>query len=163
MSTQTFEPRAFRSALGRFTTGVTIVTYAHEGRACGFTANSFTSVSLDPPLILVSVGKQAQAATRMRGVPFAINVLSEEQQSHAFHFSGREQEGLEIEWGNDAPGQAPYLAGSLAVFRCIPWQTVEAGDHDLFIGEVQSFESKPASPPLVFLDGRFSSLQPQLV
>lgn len=160
MTLQTFDPREFRSALGRFATGVTVVSYAAEGKVRGFTVNSFTSVSLDPPLILVSVGNHAQSAARMKGVPFAINVLSEQQQGHAFHFSGRPQDGLEVEW-DEASDEAPTILGSLAVFRCLPWQTVEAGDHDLHIGRVTSFASDPELEPLVFLDGRFSSVRAQ--
>jgi len=160
MSLQAFDHREFRSALGRFATGVTIVSYVSDGEARGFTVNSFTSVSLDPPLVLISVGHHAQAASRMRGRPFAINVLSEAQQGHAFHFSGREQEDLQVEW-SESLSEAPAIVGSTAVFQCEPWQTVEAGDHDLYIGRVTSFTSDPMLSPLVFLDGRFSSLQAQ--
>jgi len=161
MTTQLFDGRELRSAFGRFATGVTVVTYWSDGEAKGFTVNSFTSVSLDPPLVLVSVGQHAQAITRMRDVPFAINILCEEQRGHAFHFSGRPQEGLELGWSGEAGG-APSIDGSMAVFQCEPWQTVEAGDHDLFIGRVTSFVSDPELSPLLFLDGRFSALQSQL-
>lgn len=149
-----FDPRELRSAFGRFGTGVTVVTYEFEGEARGVTVNSFTSVSLEPALALVSIGKQAATAARMATGPFAINVLSEEQQGLALQFSGRHQNELTIEW-NSRPGLAPWLSGTVAVYQCTPWQVIEAGDHDLHVGQVQSLEIDNGRRPLLFLDGKF--------
>src|SRR5699024_308796 len=141
------EPRTLRSAFGRFATGVTIVTYEYDGEPRGVTVNSFTSVSLDPALALVSIGKQAATAERMTSVPFAINVLCEDQQAHALQFSGRHQEDLRLKW-NREPGQAPWLAGAAAVYQCTSWQVIDAGDHDLHIGQVQSVDVAHDRKPL---------------
>ncbi|MEV7648211.1 flavin reductase family protein [Arthrobacter sp. NPDC089319] len=153
---QILEPRELRTAFSRFATGVTVVTYEFEGEPRGVTVNSFTSVSLDPALALVSIGKQAATAERMAAGPFAINVLSEEQQAHALQFSGRQQAGLDIEW-NRGPGLAPWLAGTVAVYQCAAWQIIDAGDHNLHIGEVKSVQTSSERNPLLFLDGRFLS------
>ncbi|MDI2099369.1 flavin reductase family protein [Ruicaihuangia caeni] len=155
MELKEFDLRELRSAFGRFATGVTVVTYEDEGEIRGFTANSFTSVSLDPPLVLVSVGKHARAADRLAGKPFTINVLSDDQIAHAFQFSGKPQLDLMLDWERTA-GCAPALVGTAASFRCMPWQVVEAGDHDLHIGRLTAFSADSMRKPLVFLDGQFT-------
>jgi flavin reductase (DIM6/NTAB) family NADH-FMN oxidoreductase RutF len=156
------EPRELRTAFSRFATGVTVVTYEFEGEPRGVTVNSFTSVSLDPALALVSIGKQAATAARMAAGLFAINVLSEDQQAHALQFSGRHQAGLDIGW-NRGPGLAPWLSGTTAVYQCASWQTIDAGDHDLHIGEVQSVQTNSDLKPLLFLDGKFLSVSQNML
>src|ERR1700755_804066 len=91
----------FRRALGHFATGVTVVTYAPGGidEFRGTTVNSFTSVSLQPPLVLVSLGRQTRAAAALRpGSPFAVNVLHHRQRELAMHFAGRPEPGTRVEW-----------------------------------------------------------------
>ncbi|MEV0082628.1 flavin reductase family protein [Saccharopolyspora sp. NPDC050642] len=145
--------RRFRSCLGRFATGVAVVAFDGATGRHGFTANSFTSVSMDPPLVLVSVARAAKAHGELPGRPFTINVLGAEQQALAMHFAGRPQ--LEPAW-LDA-GAAPRLAGALAHFECHPWQTCEAGDHTLHIGEVVDFDYR-GGDLLGFAAGRFVTI-----
>ncbi|MEV6233897.1 flavin reductase family protein [Saccharopolyspora shandongensis] len=145
--------RRFRSCLGRFTTGVTVVAFDGPTGRHGFTANSFTSVSMDPPLVLVSVARAAKAHDELPGRRFTINVLGAEQQALAMHFAGRPQ--LEPAW-LDA-GSAPRLAGALAHFECHPRQTCEAGDHTLHIGEVVDFDYRRGDL-LGFACGRFVTI-----
>jgi flavin reductase (DIM6/NTAB) family NADH-FMN oxidoreductase RutF len=154
MESNALEPRELRMAFSRFATGVTVVTYEYEGEPRGVTVNSFTSVSLNPALALVSIGNQAATAGRLATGRFAINVLSEDQQAHALQFSGRQQAGLNIEW-NRAAGLAPWLSGTVALYQCHSWRIIEAGDHDLHIGEVHSVSTDRDRRPLLFLDGRF--------
>jgi flavin reductase (DIM6/NTAB) family NADH-FMN oxidoreductase RutF len=127
---------ALRACLGRFATGVAVVTFdGPEGRH-GITVNSFTSVSLDPPLVLVSVAKRARSHDLLRGRAFTVNVLGAEQELLARRFAG----GAECEpvW---AEGEhAPRLAGVLAHLECTPWRAYDGGDHTLFLGEVQGFD-----------------------
>jgi flavin reductase (DIM6/NTAB) family NADH-FMN oxidoreductase RutF len=159
------DPRALRRCFGRFTTGVTVVTYRVGDEVRGATVNSFTSVSLDPPLVLVSLSRTTQAATAMDGLPFAINVLRADQMDVALQFAGRPRPGLRIAWDTpvawdppvDDPADdlaAPSLAGAVAVFQCRPWQRHDGGDHVLQLGEVRGADLR-SGEPLVFSDGRF--------
>src|ERR1700739_4350057 len=102
----------FRRALGHFATGVTVVTYKQEGidESRGTTVNSFTSVSLDPPLVLVSLGRQTRAAAALRpGSRYAVNVLHHGQRDLAMHFAGRPQPGTRVGW--EVRSGVPHLAG----------------------------------------------------
>src|SRR3954454_19746349 len=108
------DPRAFRRCLGRFSTGATVVPYRTADGARGATMNSFTSVSLDPPLVLLSLARTAQACAALEATPFAINVLRADQMDVALQFAGRRKPRLRIAWA--APGDAgdpPALAGTV--------------------------------------------------
>jgi len=149
------DPRALRRCFGRFTTGVTVVTYRVGNEVRGATVNSFTSVSLDPPLVLVSLSRTTHACTAMDGLAFAINVLRSDQMDIALQFAGRPRPGLRISWDTPADGaQASSLADAVAVLQCRPWQRYDGGDHVLQLGEVLGADLRPGEP-LVFSDGRF--------
>lgn len=148
----------FRGSLGRFATGVAVVTFdavdaAGEPKRHGITVNSFTSVSMEPPLVLVSLQRTVRAHALLVGRPFTINVLGAEQQSLAMHFAGRPN--LEPVW--DEGAHAPRLAGVLSFFECTPWATYDGGDHSLFIGEVQEFDYR-SGDALGFVNGLFSTI-----
>jgi flavin reductase (DIM6/NTAB) family NADH-FMN oxidoreductase RutF len=149
-----------RSAFSRFATGVTVVTYEVDGEPRGFTVNSFTSVSLDPALALVSVGHEATAASRLPGARFAINVLSEQQEAYALQFCGRGQEGLEVAWVREEE-RAPELGHVVAVYQCQGWQVIPAGDHDLHVAEVLSVRVDHGLRPLLFVNGQFTTAAPE--
>ncbi len=127
---------ALRLCLGRFATGVAVVTFDREEIRHGLTINSFTSVSLQPPLVLISVDKRARAHDLLRGQPFCVNVLGAEQEAVARCFTG----GPQVELGWIEGGRAPRLAGTLAHLECLPWRTYDGGDHTLFLGEVADFD-----------------------
>jgi flavin reductase (DIM6/NTAB) family NADH-FMN oxidoreductase RutF len=156
MNTSPLEPRHLRSCLSRFVTGVAVVSYRVEGELRGLTVNSFTSVSMDPPLILVSLARQAKAAEHLSQVPFTINVLKASQFDVAMQFAGRPREGLRIDWRDDATDLAPVLNGALATFRCLPWQSYDGGDHVLQIGHVVQADVSGDEEPLLFDRGRFA-------
>jgi flavin reductase (DIM6/NTAB) family NADH-FMN oxidoreductase RutF/pimeloyl-ACP methyl ester carboxylesterase len=144
----TFDAMEFRRALGSFLTGVTIVTTIDEaGDARGFTANSFTSVSLEPPLVLVCIAKKAlghQAFSTSKG--FAINILSEDQKAASGIFASKAADKFaSVAW---QPGQTgnPLIEGSVAVFDCGMEQLVDAGDHSILIGRVHDFTHNGAQP-----------------
>ena len=150
------DPRELRNTFGNFTTGVTVVTYEAEGRTYGATVNSFTSVSMDPPLVLVSLMKTSKAGAALADRPFTINILAKEQLPHALQFAGKPQDGLEIAW--DREHAAPRIAGSHAWFVCRPWQQYDGGDHVLAVGEVTAFGHRPEAEPLVFYKGGWRDL-----
>lgn len=146
--------RELRNALGGFATGVTVILAKSDDGFHGMTANSFTAVSLSPPLVLVSVANDAKAADAIKSADkFSVNLLSTEQEDLSWHFAGRpNQEGdLQVEW---TEAGVPILTGSLGSFECALFKVVEAGDHTLFLGEVISFGSKD-SEPLVFFRGQY--------
>ncbi|CCV15289.1 alpha/beta fold hydrolase [Mesorhizobium sp. STM 4661] len=143
-----FDITEFRRALGSFLTGVTIVTtIGAEGEPRGFTANSFTSVSLEPPLVLVCIAKKAlghSAFSTSRG--FAINILSESQKTESGIFASKAVDKFAaVAW---QPGQTgnPLIDGSVAVFDCGMEQLVDAGDHSILIGRVRDFSHNGAQP-----------------
>lgn len=151
-----FDSISFRNALGSFATGVTIVTTRDaDGRDVGLTANSFNSVSLNPPMVLWSLAKTSKAlGAFMDGDSFAVHILSASQQelSGKFARSGTDKfAGLEIRRGN---GDVPLLDGCTAVFECKTTFRYEGGDHVIFVGEVLSFDNN-GLPPLVFHSGAY--------
>jgi 4-hydroxyphenylacetate 3-hydroxylase, reductase component len=150
---------SLRQALGRFATGVTIVTCldAH-GERVGLTANSFNALSLDPPLVLWSLrSSSASLPAFLAATHFAINVLAEAQVDLSRRFASPLEhkfgEGL---WSAGRSG-APVLAGCAAVFECATASTQQAGDHHLFIGRVLAV-MESAVPPLVFQAGHYRLL-----
>ena len=156
MTTTSLEPRHLRSCLSRFVTGVAVVSYVADGEPRGVTVNSFTSVSMDPPLILVSLARAAKAAGHLSEVPFTINVLKASQLDIAMQFAGRPREGLRVTWQASDGDLAPVLDGALATFRCRPWQAYDGGDHVLQLGQVAEADVSSEEEPLLFDRGRFA-------
>ncbi|MFN0163399.1 MAG: flavin reductase family protein [Burkholderiales bacterium] len=152
------DPRALRNALGRFATGVTVITTrAPDGKREGLTANSFAALSLAPPLVLWSLGLKANSlAGFVAAGRFAVHVLRSSQTdlSHRFATPAPDKfAGLEIV---DGPGGVPILPGVLARFECTIERTVEAGDHLLFVGRVERLAYDDGEP-LVFSAGQYST------
>jgi flavin reductase (DIM6/NTAB) family NADH-FMN oxidoreductase RutF len=152
------DPKSFRTALGRFASGVTLITTAGPDGIHGMTANAFTSVSLDPPLVLVAIAQQARthsflSATRR----FGVSVLSVEQEEFAWHFAGRPREGLSAPfiWKRDVP----LLQHALAHLVCRIEATYPGGDHSLFLSRVEELWYRDGSP-LTYYQGRFFGLIP---
>jgi len=156
----TVDPRELRSCLGHFATGVTVITCAggaDNGDAPhGATVNAFSAVSLDPPLVLVSLDRKSRACSYLDGKPFTVNVLTEPQDDVALHFAGRPMS-REPDWEPVAAGRAPRLRGSLAWLACDPWRSYDGGDHVLYLGEVREFACR-TEDPLVFYRGSFRHL-----
>ena len=154
------DPMALRRTLGQFPTGVCIVTARSGDELLGMTMSSFSSLSLDPALVLFSIDRRA------RGLPawqeakaYAIHVLAESQQavSNRFARPGAKWEGIDYTVGH---GGAPVLHGAAAVFECDAHARHEAGDHILFIAAIRRFTAKPERMPLVFSKGRYAKLHP---
>ena len=154
------DPRTLRDALGSFATGVTVVTCFDEaGEPFGLTANSFTSVSLDPPLLLVCVHRHAQCASALMSADhFAVNVLQTGQQPASIRFSTRHDDRFgPNDW---SPGElgAPVLTESMAVFECRSHAVHEGGDHHILVGEVIKASFDPSLDPLLFFRGKYRRL-----
>lgn len=147
---------AFRRALGHFSTGVTIITAEADGARAGITANSFSSVSLDPPLVLWSVKKTSTSWPVFAAAKsFAVNVLASDQAQLASQFarSGTDKFS-DVDWKPGAGG-APLLEKVTAQFECVRRMEYEGGDHLIVVGEV-TFFARFERRPLVFTQGRFS-------
>src|SRR5437667_9441672 len=130
------DPKSYRNALGRFATGVTVITTAAQDGVHGMTANAFTSVSLDPPLVLVSVAKQAKTHEYLsQARRFGVSILSAEQEPFAWHFAGRPRDGLKASfvWKREVP----LLQDALAHLVCSVETTYLGGDHTVFLGGVE--------------------------
>ncbi|WGW11913.1 flavin reductase family protein [Saxibacter everestensis] len=140
-----------RSAFGRFATGVAVVTFDGLEKRHGLTVNSFTSVSIDPPLVLVSIARTTAAHDQLEGRPFTVNILGAEQEKVALHFAGRPDRDPEWVEGD----VAPRLAGALAHFECNAWRSYDGGDHTLYLGEVVGFDYRDGDA-LGFSNSRFT-------
>lgn len=148
------DSREFRSALGRFATGITVTTTVVDSQVYGMTANAFMSVSLDPPLVLVSVDKRAHMHRHLaQSGRYAVSVLSEEQMDYSQHFAGFPVDDLEPEfvWVNDMPLLADTLAHLIA--RVVDIHP--AGDHTLYIGQVEYLQYWDGEP-LLYYQGQYA-------
>ncbi|MER6992094.1 flavin reductase family protein [Saccharopolyspora hirsuta] len=151
------DPRELRNCLGHFTTGVTVVTCDVDGSPHGATVNAFSAVSLDPPLVLVSLDRRSKAARYLDGRPFTVNVLRSQQDALALHFAGRPMPDA-VPWAEPAHG-SPRLADCLAHLSCRPWASYDGGDHVLHLGHVEEL-TYGGGAPLVFFRGQFRHLGP---
>jgi 3-hydroxy-9,10-secoandrosta-1,3,5(10)-triene-9,17-dione monooxygenase reductase component len=156
---QALDPRRLRSALGRYTTGVTIVTCIDaDGERVGLTVNSFSSLSLEPPLVLWSLRRESpSAAAFLAARHFAVNVLTESQLGVSRRFAARKADRFaEGEWSAGRHG-VPVLGGTAAVFECETVSAQVAGDHLLFIGRVLACADSSAAP-LLFQSGHYRTI-----
>jgi flavin reductase (DIM6/NTAB) family NADH-FMN oxidoreductase RutF len=154
------DPRTLRDALGCFATGVTVVTCHDDGGApIGLTANSFTALSLDPPLLLVCVAKSAASADPLAGAAhFAVNVLQTCQQPASITFSTRGEDRFgRTEWSVGEHG-VPVLLDSLSVFECRRHAVHDGGDHFILVGEVIKASFEPGLDPLLYFRGSYRRL-----
>lgn len=152
--------RALRGCLSQFATGVTVVSYRAEGEIRGATVNSFTSVSMDPPLIMVSLAHTSRAAAWLGRTPFVVNVLAATQLDIAMQFAGRPRHDLEVAWV-ERSGVPPRLRAGVAWLECRPWAVYPGGDHLLFLGEVVRYDAH-VREPLLFHRGEFRMTGPAL-
>jgi flavin reductase (DIM6/NTAB) family NADH-FMN oxidoreductase RutF len=158
----TFSPTDFRAALGMFATGVTIVTARDaDGSPVGLTANSFNSVSLEPPLVLWSLARSAGSMPAFeRGSHYSINILAADQYALAERFASKSLDRFAQLSFREGAGGAPILEGAAAVFECFNRSRYEEGDHVIFVGEVERCEWRPGAQPLIFHGGRYFSELP---
>ncbi len=155
-----FDGRQLRNALGCFATGVCVVTVMSESQqALGMTANSFSSVSLDPPLVLWSLQNNSDVYdvfSRQR--QFAINVLSSEQQAHSNEYAKKGQHQLIPAHYRLGQYGAPIIRDALATFECELHATYAGGDHLIIVGRVRAMQQRPTGEPLLFYCGGYREL-----
>lgn len=151
--------RAFRACLGQFATGVTVVTCrSSAGYRCGITANSFSSVSLEPPLILWNIAKASNSLQDFLAADhFAVHILTAAQESLSRHFARTDHTLFDNVEYSDSEHGVPLLPGCLAVFECSTHRIVEAGDHHIILGHVDRFSWERAEP-LLFFSGSYRDL-----
>lgn len=154
------DPRTLRNAMGQFATGVTIVTTMAGDLPVGVTANSFTSVSLDPPLVLFCLGKKLGCLDVFQSTDrFVINVLTNDQQCVSNRFAAKGVDRFrETAWRLSDVNDAPVIENALANIECVKHAQFDGGDHIIFIGEVMRAEYHPGHEPLVYFGGDYAEL-----
>ncbi|MDP9866414.1 MULTISPECIES: flavin reductase family protein [Streptosporangium] len=164
-SREAADAKALRRAFGTFATGVTVVTTGGP-IPHAMTANSFTSVSLDPPLVLVCVDRNAVMHRCLTSTEFfGVSVLADHQEAEARHFADRWRTLGAAQFDNVGclPGEltgVPLMEGALARFECELWRTYDGGDHTIFIGKVLSMDQQPGRDGLLVFNGKFRQITP---
>lgn len=154
------DARDFRNALGTFATGVTIVTtMSDDGEPIGLTANSFSSVSLDPPLVLFCLGRESYSFAHFENCDhFAINILGADQEAQSNHFARPSKDKWnDITYDLCANG-CPAFRNALAVFECAKHDVHDAGDHVIIVGLVDSYQYRGDGDPLLYYRGRYAQI-----
>lgn len=153
------DPREFRNACGRFATGITVVTTEVDGVTHGMTANAFMSVSLEPPLVVVSVGKRAHLhALLAQSMRYGVSILNSDQEALSSHFAGFGPEGVEVDFVRQH--NMPLLKGALAHMVTRVIEMYPGGDHTLFVAQVEYLSYQDGAPILYFA-GQYRQLDPQ--
>lgn len=154
----TVDPAELRRVAGHFATGVTVVTARHAGVPCGLTANAFMTVSLEPPLVLVSIGRSSRSLPCVESAArFGVSILAEDQEGVSRLFASKEEDKFSRVRTHDGASGAPLVDGAIAWLECRATQRVEAGDHVLFLAEVERVRTGEGRP-LVFERGRYRRL-----
>ena len=152
------DPYQFRNTLGRFGTGVTVVTVQQGEEVRGITVNAFMSVSLEPPLVLVSIDKNANShALLAESGRYGVSILSEDQEAMSNLFAGRPDESIEVHY--EYKDGFPLIQGALAHLVCKTVEAHEAGDHTLYIGQVEHLSYQDDGRPLLYFGGRYGRLE----
>ena len=148
------DDRLFRDAMGKFATGVTVLLTENEGETHGMTANGFMSVSLDPKLVLISIGHKAKFLEKVsQSKKYTVNILAEDQEHYSRHFAGKPGEAVEFE----TLAELPVLKGAIAQIACEVVSEHVEGDHTLFIGRVVDLRLEDKNP-LLFFSGKYRKL-----
>jgi 3-hydroxy-9,10-secoandrosta-1,3,5(10)-triene-9,17-dione monooxygenase reductase component len=149
----------YRRALGAFATGVIVVTCEDAEGALGLTANSFTSVSLNPALVLWCMDNRSDRRHAFQATDrFGISILADTEREQSQRFAGKAHRMAPGEFDR-GPGGAPLLRGALTRLECLTHKHMELGDHTVIVGEVTSFDTHPGEP-LVFFRGRYGRVVP---
>lgn len=152
------QPRAFRDACGLFGTGVTVITVHHDGHDHGMTANAFMSISLDPPLIAISIAATAKMLPRIQqSGSFAVSILASHMEDLAWHFGGKPRTGVTAACFERRAG-LPVVADAVATLVCDVADEIVAGDHTIVIGRVRDLTCDGERKPLLFFRGKFGAI-----
>lgn len=152
-----FDSRAFRNALGQFATGVSVITVKGPEGLHGMTANAFSSVSLDPPLVLVCIDKRNRTHALIEEVgKFGVSILAEEHEDVSRHFAGARDIPIDVTFIEEEVG-TPVIKEALAWLDCTVWKTYDGGDHTIVVGKVEALDA-PGGKPLLFFQGAYRRL-----
>lgn len=156
----TIDKRKLRDAMGSFATGICVVTaLSEQGVPMGMTINSFSSVSLEPPLVLWSIQYTSDCFDVFNATDkFAINILSVEQQALSDKYSRKGEHGLVPSHYSLGNTGSPLLRDALANFECRVWARYPGGDHLIVVGEVLGVMARPTGRPLLFHRGRYAQI-----
>ncbi|MBF0247177.1 MAG: flavin reductase family protein [Alphaproteobacteria bacterium] len=155
------DERTFRNVTGRFATGICVLSARHaDGFPIGMTVNSFSSVSLNPPLVLVCLSKEVRRAEVILGAPaFNLSILAGDHQELSGHFArhgmGEFPEGADFPLGVNG---VPFMPGALAVLECTPEARLPGGDHDILLGRVTTLSEGEGDDPLLYFAGGYRRL-----
>jgi 3-hydroxy-9,10-secoandrosta-1,3,5(10)-triene-9,17-dione monooxygenase reductase component len=154
---ESFDTREFRNTLGTFTTGVTVITTRSDtGEPAGLTANSFNSVSLDPPLVLWSIAKTSRAMEDFKKAEhWAVHVLADGQEALSNAFASKADDKFSGVEYTDGIAGLPLLPGCISIFQCQAEQAHDAGDHIILVGRVLEFERHERTP-MAFVQGAYA-------
>ncbi|HEY9035516.1 MAG TPA: flavin reductase family protein [Pseudomonadales bacterium] len=157
----TIDSRALRNALGQFATGVTIITAVPKGgKPFGMTVNSFSALSLDPPLVLWSLQKNSECAAAFdQASHYGVNILQHDQMDVSNAFAKKGEHDLPTGGYRLGRSGTPVLKGCMATFECRITDRHDGGDHIILVGEVEEMHSLPDRKPLVFFSGRYRELK----
>ncbi|WP_042348734.1 flavin reductase family protein [Bacillus massiliigorillae] len=148
------DSQLFRNAMGKFATGITVLTTLYEEEPHGMTANAFMSVSLDPKLVVISIGHKAKFLNKVKNTKkFAVNILADDQEHYSRIFAGQQQG----EGAFDTLANLPVLKGALAQVACEVVSEYVEGDHTLFIGKVLDIRIEEKEP-ILFYGGKYRKL-----
>jgi flavin reductase (DIM6/NTAB) family NADH-FMN oxidoreductase RutF len=151
------ENQLFKRALGQWASGVTIITTLRGETPHGMTASSFSSLSLDPPLVLISVDQRAQLHQLLpKTGRYGVNILAKGQDLLSNHFAGRPQDNLAIPWV-EAEG-LPFIDGALAHIACDVYDSAPGGDHVIYVGRITHAQVWPDREPLLYHGGKYATL-----
>lgn len=160
-----FDSKYFRSVCGEFATGVTVITSGKNPSFHGMTANAFSSLSLDPPLILVCIDKGTHMLQTLQETnAFTVNILAADQQPLSNYFAKSDRNygpeefadiGAQYELGETG---MPRIAGAIGYIDCQVYSTADGGDHDIYIGEVKACWSQPGSDPLLYFESGYRGI-----
>ncbi len=155
-------PRSLRTCLGRFATGIAVVTATgRDGEPVGLTINSFTAISLEPPLILFSLDRATTSLPDFEaGEAYAVNVLSADQQgiSDTFARADPAERWRDTVWSPGSTSGAPVLEGAIARFECVRFAVHDGGDHRMFLARVVAAAHAEHGAPLLYFNGRYQFL-----
>lgn len=142
----------FKAAVGKFPTGVTVISANHANQLVGFTANSFTSVSLNPQLVSFCLNKEAGSFKALSLEQyFAVNILADDQEEISQNFASRKENKFkDIEYELSKLSSAPIISGSISSLECKKYDQIDCGDHDIFIGEVINITINEEKSPLLY-------------
>ncbi|WP_087974906.1 flavin reductase family protein [Oceanobacillus rekensis] len=152
------DDRQFRNAMGKFATGVNVITTEVDGDIHGMTANAFMSVSLDPKLVVISIGENASMLEKVRkSKKYAINILSQSQKELSMIFAGQIKEDRNVSF--ESLADLPVIKEANTQISCEVVNEYVEGDHTLFIGKVIDLKLQECSDPLLFYKGKYTSLE----